>query len=455
MSKGVAKPYLHFIGGNASDVTGSCTIIRWRNYKIAVDCGLIQTNNIVSDYKANRELAKKMKSKDIQYFFITHLHADHVSGLLIAYHQGCQAHIYIPAGSSKIMKIMLEDSAKIMEQDALKIQNKHGIKAAPLATLNDVERVMNRVIELPFDSDIDIVDGLKVRLYPAGHIINSSQIMFTFQDGYIKKRIGFTGDIGAEEKSKSVTPIKPLQKCNIVVGECTYSDPARCYSYKKDRWYDRELIKTAINQYQKILIPVFSLQRCEDILEELANLGTNCPIYLDGPLACKIYHNWPEALDYEDRLDFKLIEEWSQSVELQLSNQHCVILSSSGMLSAGRALIHLKTLLHSSKNAVLFCGYSTPNTLAYEIKNGAKEIKVDGEMIGNNAQIYCLNTFSSHANYHQLMQYYQQIEYDKLCLVHSNFETKVQFAHKLQDELHNQGKSSRVVAVNEDSKIYF
>lgn len=455
MGNGVTRPYLHFVGGNAYDVTGSCTIIKWHNYKFAVDCGLIQTNNLIADYRANRDMMKKIKPKDIQYFFITHLHADHLSGLLLAYHRGCQAHIYIPAGSSKIMKIMLEDSAKIMEQDALKMQNKHGIKVAALATVDDVERVMNRVIELPFGKDIDITDGVKIRLYHAGHIINSSQIVLTFQEGYVKKRIGFTGDIGAENKSKSVIPIEPLSKCNIVVGEATYSDPSRCYSYKKDRWYDRELMKTAINQYQKILIPVFSLQRCEDILEELANLETNCPIYLDGPLACKIYHNWPELLDYEDRLNFKLIEEWPQSVELQASNQHCIILSSSGMLSAGRALSHLKTLLPNPNNCVLFCGYSTPNTLAYEIKNGAKEIKVDGEMIANNAQIYCMNTFSSHANYQQLMQYYQQIEYDKLCLVHSNFETKVEFAKTLKEKLANQGKSSRVIAVNEDGKIYF
>ena len=44
-SSGTTKPYLHFIGGNAASVTGSCTIVRFDNIKLAVDMGMIQTNN--------------------------------------------------------------------------------------------------------------------------------------------------------------------------------------------------------------------------------------------------------------------------------------------------------------------------------------------------------------------------------------------------------------------------
>ena len=124
------------------------------------------------------------------------------------------------------------------------------------------------------------------------------------------------------------------------------------------------------------------------------------------------------------------------------------------MLTAGRSVCYLKYLLHSEKNCVLFCGYSSENTVATEIKRGAKEIKVDGELVKNKAQIYCLNTFSSHANYNQLMEYYQTIDYDKLCLVHSNYDTKVTFAQTLQDKLASHGKSARVIAVNADTKIY-
>ena len=454
MSSGTSKPYLHFVGGNANDVTGSCTIVRFDKIKLAADCGLVQTNNIVADYRANRDLVKRIKPKSIHGVIISHIHADHVALLLPCVAAGMQAHIYLPEGSYKLLKIMLEDSAKIMMQDSLQLQSKHGIKAPPLATLDDVSRVLDRVIEIPFNRPTEIVGGAMLTYIPAGHIVNSAQVILDIKQGYVNKRLGFTGDFNTEDKSKSVAKIQPLPRCNVVVGENTYNSPERCYSVKKDRWYDEQLIKTAIEQYHKILLPVFSLQRAEDLLEILTKIKPNCPIVLDSPLACKIYREWPELLDYEERIGLKLITDWVDSLACQNSDEHMIIMASSGMMSAGRVMAYAKHILPSANNAILFCGYSSPNTLAYEIKNGAKQVKVDGEWVDNNAQIYNLKTFSSHANYNQLMQYYQEIVYDKLCLVHGDFENKVEFANTLQGKLIKQGKSSRVIAIQQEQKIY-
>lgn len=455
MSSGTSKPYLHFIGGNANDVTGSCTIVRFDKIKLAVDCGLMQTNNLIADYRSNRDLIKRIKPKSIHGVVISHIHADHCTLLLPCAAAGMQAHIYIPQGSYSLFKIMLEDSAKIMMQDSLQMQSKHGVKAPPLATMDDVGKVLDRVIEVPFNQPTEIVGGAVLTYIPAGHIVNSAQIILDIKQGYVKKRIGFTGDINTEDKSKSVASIQPLPWCNIVVGENTYNSPERCYSVKKDRWYDEQLIKTAIEQYNKILVPVFSLQRAEDVLEVLAKIKPDCPVILDSPLACKIYRSWPEQLVYEESLGLKLVSDWNDSLTYQNLNEHMIILASSGMMAAGRVMAYAKHILPNSNNAILFCGYSSPNTLAYDIKNGSKQVKVDGEWVENNAQIYNLKTFSSHANYNQLMQYYQEIAYDKLCLVHGDFENKVEFANTLQDKLGKQGKSSRVVAIQQDTKIYF
>ena len=455
MNKGTARPYLHFVGGNAADVSGSCTILRFNNIKLAVDMGLIQTNNIVADYRANRDMMKRIKPKTIHGVVISHHHQDHCAGLLIGVHMGMNAYIYVPQGSLPIMRIMLEDCVKIMESDSTKLQNKHGIKAPPLATLEDVDKVMSWCVEVPFNKPYEIVGGAKLTYYDAGHIINSAQCVIEIQQGYITKRIGFTGDICNEPKSKSVRPLQPLPRVDVLVSECTYSDPTRCYSMKKDRWYDEQMILTAINQYHRILIPTFAQQRLEDILEVLTKLGVTKRVYVDTPLGEKIYKTWPEPLDYEDRLNLKFVQSWEESQALQVSNEPCILVASSGMLTAGRAVCYLKYLLPSPNNAVLFIGYSAENTTATEIKQGNKSIKVDGEIVPNRAQIYSLNSFSSHSNYNQLMKYLMELDYQKVCLVHSDYEPKVAFAHTLQNNLISQGKSSRVVAVNADSKIYF
>lgn len=455
MSKGTARPYLHFVGNNAVDVTGSCTILRFDKIKLALDMGLIQTNNIVADYRANRDMMKRIKPKTIHGVVISHNHNDHFANLLSAVHMGMNAYIYVPQGSLPIMRIMLEDCVKIMESDSTKLQNKHGIKAPPLATLEDVDKVMNWCVEVPFNQPFEIVGGAKLTYYDAGHIINSAQALIEIKQGYTVKRIGVTGDICNEQKGKSVRPIQSLSKCNILISECTYSDPKRCYSMKKDRWYDEQMITTAVNQYHRILIPTFSLQRLEDILETLSKLDIQKRIYVDTPLGEKIYRAWPEPLDYEDRLNLKFVQSWEESKSIQESNEPCILISSSGMLTAGRAVCYLKYLLPNPNNAVLFIGYSTENTVATEIKQGNKTIKVDGEVVSNKAQIYSLNSFSSHSNYNQLMKYLMELDYQKVCLVHGNYESKIIFANTLQNNLIAQGKSSRVIAVNADSKIYF
>ena len=120
MNKSIVKPYLHFIGNNASSVTGSCTVVRYNNTKLCVDMGLIQTNNIVADYRANREQLKKIKPKTIHGVVVLHCHADHLLGILPAVAAGMKAHIYVPEGSIPLIKIMLEDCVKILMQDSAK-----------------------------------------------------------------------------------------------------------------------------------------------------------------------------------------------------------------------------------------------------------------------------------------------------------------------------------------------
>ena len=459
IEKGVKKPVINFIGNSSTDVTGSCHQIKFKNYNILLDAGLIQNNNIIIDYKANRDFVKKIKPREVHYIICSHLHADHIGLLPPLYAKGCQAHIYIPQGSLPIMRIMLSDSVKIMQQDSDRLTRKHGVKAPALATPSDVEEVLVRCIEVCYNMPMQIAEGVTFTYYPAGHIIHSAQIYLELKEGYVTKRVGYTGDIGALDEHVSVEPRQNLPFVNVLIGEATYCQEGRNYSVKKDRWYDRQMMIDAIMDYNKILIPVFSLQRTEDILHELYliddNHGTIPTVYLDAPLASKIFNAWDGNIEYLRQWDkLKVIGDYTQSQALQLSDEHCVIVSSSGMLSAGRALSHLKTILPNPKNCILFCGYSGENTLATEIKRGAKEIKLDGDLVANKAQIYCLNTFSSHANYAQLLEYYKELSYDKLVLVHSTFEDRVKYANTLQKELTKQGKSSRVICANENTRIY-
>lgn len=463
-SRGTKNPYVSFIGSSATGVTQSCYLVRFQKYNILLDCGLYQESDIYTNYKRNQELLKKIKAKDLDWIILHELHIDHTGLIPALYAKGCHAHVYVPQGSIPFLKLLWYDSLKIMQGDCDKLVKKHGMKASPLFAEGDIEMALCRCIELPYHQCYNITHNISLTYYPAGHIIHSAQVYLEIQEGYITKRLGFTGDIGGLTPRPYIVPRETLPFTNIMIGESTYNAKSRINN-ARDRENDIEKIKTVVAESNKVLIPSFSLQRTQELLLILYNLWKqgdlpDIPIYLDSPLSQKICNIWDihehihqEVMDWEN---LHFIHDYPSSVTLQNSPQHCIILSASGFLTGGRVVGHLKAMLPNPLNTILFVGYSGEHNLASQIKSGQKEVVVDGAFVRNNAKIIDLRSFSSHASREELMEYYSKdCRYDKLCLVHGEFEGKVEFAHELQDTLASQGKSSRVIAVNQDSKIYF
>lgn len=455
--KGTSRPYVQFLGNSAIDVAGSLNLLRFKRYCLLLDAGWAQGFDIMTSYKQNKEAVKKVKCKEIDYCVIGHNHLDHHGLCPALFAKGCHAHIYVPQGSTPFIKLMWEDSLKIHLQDCLKLQNKHGIKASPLYSPKDIEMALNRVIEVPYNVPYKMTEDMTFIFIPAGHILYSAQILLELKDGNIIKRIGYTGDIGATPQPY-VEPRENLPFCNVVIGESTYCTPTRP-DKARDRVKDIEKIQSAIEQFNKILFPTFSLQRTQIMLKLLYEneIYKKCPIYLDSPLASKFCKIWNNDKEWQEIMSVvKTIDSFEASQALQLSNEHCIIISASGFLTGGRIMSHLKTALPNPKNCVMFVGYAGDNNLASQIKSGQKEVNVDGTIVANRANIIELRSFSGHADYEHLMQYYgEELRYDKIILHHGEQEGKISFAHTLQQNLINQGKSSRVIASNMDSKISF
>ena len=131
-----------------------------------------------------------------------------------------------------------------------------------------------------------------------------------------------------------------------------------------------------------------------------------------------------------------------------------VICSSAGMLSAGRSVAWARKLLGNSKNCLLFVGYAADNSLANKIKMGKhKTITIENKAIPNKASIVDLKSFSSHLQHDGLLDYYPNINADKIALVHGNFNDKLSFANELQKEISKKNKTGRVICVNRSTEI--
>lgn len=459
---------IQFVGQSANNVTGSMYQIKFGEYTILLDCGLYQNNNIVEDYKINHEKIKEVNPRNIDYIFISHANIDHFGKLPYLYKNGCNAKIFVPKGNVEIMKIMMTDSAKIMESDAKKLSNKHNINAHPLYTNDDVDICMEYIEECEYNEEIYIKKSndwdFMFKFISAHHIVNSSQIILTIKDGNLIKKIGYTGDIGSPNIPKHyVEPLQNLDFCDVVIGECTYANVKRNHKLS-DRFKDIEKIDSIVNQVcienkGKVLFPVFSLDRLENILTELYKLfgdkkDFKTKILVDTPLGIRIANLWKDIISVDKELWEKVcswenivwVNDYVTSLSYQKTKEPQIILASSGMMNAGRSVSWAKCLIPNSNNHICFCGYSGENTLAQKIKDykGNNYITIEGDTIPNKCNITTLNSFSSHMCHSELIKYYTELRYNKIYLVHSNMSDRKLFA----DELSKKNKTSKVICAN-------
>ncbi len=472
------KITLEVIGGNNNGVTGSCTLIKTNKTQYLFECGMIQDGHtVLENYKRNNDYIKKINTSDIDVIIVGHLHVDHIGMIPALYSKGkCNAKIILPKKSTAIFKEMLLDCAYINNRDIEALNIKRDTKLKPLYSEEDVYTALQYVEE--YDSNIIqyITDELSVRFSPAGHIFLSQQVeVFININNHVKK-ILFTSDLGnviTQNSRVYVEPFKPVYTSNIVIGECTYSAKDRgmkISDYKKDLQKIKAVIqKHCIDSNNRVLIPTFSLDRCPYLLWILYQLFGDdetfkVPIIIDSPLTIRLLKIYSELLEGDKKETFDKILTWKnirliktpEDSKAAISEKsRKIILSSSGMLTAGRSIKWTQNILPKENDCILFCGYAGENTLAWKIKHGnmQKTITINGVTLKNKCQIVDLKSFSSHMQREDLINYYKTINCDKIYLVHGNKEDKIIFKHDLESAISDCLKTTRIVAVNSGLKI--
>ena len=130
---------------------------------------------------------------------------------------------------------------------------------------------------------------------------------------------------------------------------------------------------------------------------------------------------------------------FTQSVEesskLNLSLAPKIIISASGMCEAGRIKHHLKHNLWRKESSIIFVGFQAEGTLGRRILNGQKNLKILGENIRVNAEIYNLEGFSGHADKNDLLNWLGEFKEKPgtVFIVHGEEESKRDFAKEVKE----------------------
>jgi metallo-beta-lactamase family protein len=428
--------------GAARTVTGSLHLLEFEGGRVLMDCGLFQGRRSEA---AERNRSFPVPPKKVDAVLLSHAHIDHSGLLPKLYSEGFRGRVYATHATTDLCETMLADSAHIQEKDAAWVNRRERRKGAreihPLYSKTDAERVMETFVGVDYDTPFSPLKGLEVEYRDAGHILGSATMVLTIREGGRTVKLGFTGDVGRDERPILRDP-EPMADCDYLICESTYGGKTHEPRDRAKEHLARVVGETA-SRGGKVIIPAFAVGRTQEIvfrLDELSNEGKlpPVPVYVDSPLAVNvtdIFRRHPECYDQDlrdymehDQSPFGFgrltyIRDVADSKRLNTSRLPMVILSASGMCEAGRILHHLRNNIADPRNTVMIVGYCAPHTLGRRIVERRPEVKIFGESHRLRARVEVMNSYSAHADEPELVEFVSHLDADrleKIFLVHGD-----------------------------------
>lgn len=445
---------IQFLGA-ARTVTGSKHLITTvDNKKILLDCGLFQdkgseNNTLNRNYDFN--------PSEIDYVLLSHAHIDHSGNIPFLVKKGFKGPIYCTPATFDLCEIMLADSARIQEQDVYYINKRRRRDSKPLLeplyTEEDAIQALRQFITVPYLEWTSLDKNIQFQFTDAGHILGSAAVHLEIIENSITKKISFTGDIG-RPNDKLLPPPAFFHQADYIICESTYGDRLHSNMEHATQLLLDAILSTCVQKKGKLIIPAFSLGRTQEIVytfDRLVNTGLipKIPVYVDSPLSVNatdvmrkhkslFNENLQDYMEHDpDPFGFNhlhYIREAQESKSLNYKNEPCVIISSSGMMEAGRIKHHLKNNISSKANTILIVGYCTPKSLGGRLIAGDKEVRIFGEVYPVNADIRVIDSYSAHADYKEMLNYLSCQDKDKLkniFLVHGDTGAQQAFKQRL------------------------
>lgn len=448
---------IQFLGA-VENVTGSKYLIQTNDKNILVDCGMFQG---LKKLRLLNWEPLPFNVSTIDIVLLTHGHLDHTGYLPRLVKAGFVGPIWGTAPTLEIAKIILEDSAKIQEEDAARANAKGYSKhkpAQPLYDLKDVEKTLPYFNPQPLDRWIEISEGISCRFNYNSHIIGATFIELKIGD----KTIVFSGDIGRDNDLLMYPPQKP-ETADILIIESTYGDrPHPNHSEKQLE----DIINTAAKMNGTIIVPGFAVERIQMLMYLLWQLKKKgkipaIPIYMDSPMGRNVldifhhntsWHKLPADQCTEMCRDIKLIKTMQETVKLATDKSAKIVIAGSGMASGGRVLTYFQQFLGNPSATVLLVGYQAEGTRGRQLLEGAKEVKLYGKYYVVKAKIENIEGLSAHADQKGLIDWMSQLKKkpEKIFIVHGEPQSADALRVKIKDVY---GWDSVIPSLNEIIKI--
>jgi len=443
---------LQFLGA-VGTVTGSQFLVTAGDRRLLVDCGMFQGSP--HEVLRNR-MDFAFDPKSLGALLVTHAHLDHCGRIPALVKAGFNGPIRATSGTLDLTEIVLRDAAKLQMEAENRWRRKHPDEAAAhdaelaseesamdtgpnmprqlreappegmtmhqaaLYSMDDVEATIKLFKPIAYDAREEVLPGITATFHDAGHILGSAIIELEVTDGDARTTIVFSGDLG-----RCDTPIlrdpTPLSHADFVLVESTYGN--REHAPHEQAIADlTKAITDVAGGKGVLLVPAFAIGRTQElvwVLDELLRDGKipRLPLYLDSPMASRasdVYMRHPEEFDAETAAleragQSPLVypgETYTNDVDaskgIRTQPRPLMLVASSGMLTGGRIMHHLKDFLPDPACTLLFIGYQGEGTLGRYLQAGGTTARIDGVEYPVKCRVVSISGFSAHADEHEL-----------------------------------------------------
>lgn len=474
---------IQFLGA-VGTVTGSQFLVSAGDRRVLVDCGMFQGSP--EEVSRNR-IPFAFDPDELDAVLLTHAHLDHCGRVPALVKAGYHGPILATAGTTDLAEIILRDSAKLQEEAESRWRRHHpdeaaaydaelategaaaededhpaAIRAAPpegstetraaIYQMRDVEQTVRQFRDVAYGEMTEVTPGVHATFHDAGHILGSAIIELRISDGREETTVVFSGDLGRGDTPILRDPAR-LSRADHVVMEATYGDRDHA-----DHEAAIEELAAAVGEVSHdagvLLVPAFAIGRTQEliwVLDELVRDGRipRLPLFLDSPMASRatdVYLRHPDVYDEETA---KLLasgespleypgQEFTNSVEqskaIRTATRPFMVVASSGMLTGGRIMHHLKDFLPDPACTLLFIGYQGQGTLGRHLQNGGTTARIDGREVEVRCRVRSISGFSAHADEDELVAWLGGFDPRRVFVVHADPDAASAFAERVRRE---------------------